>query len=110
MRSGTSLPQQPENEAQQRGYDQSRRERQVEREAFALETKVARQASEAELREPGPGDADDDENDTERNEEAAHVACARQTWTSTARQELRRRASNAWRRSRLDFGQYLSRS
>src|ERR1700745_2963803 len=76
MRFGTSLPQQPEDETQQRGDDQSRRERKVEREAFTLETEIAGQASEAKPREPGPGDADDDEDDTERDEEASHVRSA----------------------------------
>src|SRR5512138_2324613 len=73
MPCGTSLPQQPEDEAQQRGHDQSRREWKVKREALALEAEIARQAPEAQLREPGPGDADDDQYDAERDEEAAHT-------------------------------------
>src|SRR5262245_53272686 len=50
----TLLAQQPEDQAQDDGDDQPRRERKVEAEALTLDADVARQAAQAELGEPGP--------------------------------------------------------
>src|SRR5215831_9945326 len=63
-----SLAQQPEDEAQERRDDEPGRQREVEREAVALEAEIARQPAEAQLGEPRPREADDDQHDTERDE------------------------------------------
>src|SRR5205085_5762273 len=82
----TSLAQQPEDEAQQRRDDQPGRQRKIEREAFALEVEVAGEPPEAELRGPRPGDADHDQNDTERDEQSRHERHRTVSrWTSALR-------------------------
>jgi hypothetical protein len=71
-----SLMQQPQDQADYHRHDQSGRQWNEEREIIALDANVSRQVSEAELREQGPGEADGDEDDAERDEQARHDAAA----------------------------------
>ncbi len=75
--------QQPQDEAHHHRHDKSRRQRNEEREIIALDTNVSRQVSEAELCEQGPGEADGDEDDAERDEQTGHGydAIATIDWT-----------------------------
>src|SRR3989337_27427 len=66
--------QEPQNEGQHDRDHEAGDEREVEPAALGLDADVARQAPQAELRKPGPGEARRDQGEPEDNQGALHTA------------------------------------
>src|ERR1051325_5879089 len=92
-------PEEPQKERQHYGDDEARDDGKVEPAALALDADVSRQPPEAELRDPGPGEAGGDQYEAEDDERALH-GCGNATAIACHRASSRRPRARTTRRRR----------